>query len=396
MKDFFKVIVHVILSLICFLSLLAIYNFCTTAYILPVERMCRVYAFSLWWVSLLFSLMLVLVFAIDDAVWEHIGGNEIKSTKRTVQIRKANPTEAKGFRSLFAIYEEEPTDIAQAQQAVYKKAKLKCALQLLPVYIVLAELTLYAVSELGHLTCSVETYLLFGGATALMLSMGMFFRRSILCGELNQALTTRQKMALRCIVTAACAISALLLVPSAAGRITTYNMYWEGSPRTPYSFTYKVCDGCDLSVENIDGFREDLYTSDFDLLPRKVLSKFAEDGWTIRIDSNYLAERSWQSNGKRYGPLFYAITDYTSKTVIAHSAYFAMQEIGRYCYDEIADKETVDQLFATEAESFRTDSAEQEISQGAPFENAEHFFAFCFAKYAVAQDNVKAETHLAR
>lgn len=394
MKEYVKSFIEIITNLLCFLSLLALYFFCFTAYAIPINRMCRVYVFQLRWVVLLFSMMMVLIFAIDDAIWEYIWGKN--ATQDGISQAKPQGNIAAYFKKIFTPYETDDDIQILTEQKAYRKAKLKSALLLLPISIALTEITLYAVSELGRLTLRLETYLLFSGAITLVLFLLMMFRRDILCGEVNRTLTAHEKIWIRCIVTVLCVGSALLFVPRASDRIGTYNMYWEGTPQTPFTFEYKVDDTCALSVENIDGFHEDYFVQQFDLLPKNILSKFVEDGWAIRIDSNYLAEYSWQNNGKRYGPLFYAVSDYPNKTIITHSYNPAIHELGRYCYNEFADKETVNQLFAAEAEKLRADSIGEELAKanGFSLETAEGFFANCFAEYAMARDNEKLQEHL--
>lgn len=395
MKEYVKSFIEIITNLLCFLSLLAIYFFCFIAYAIPINRMCRVYVSQLRWVVLLFSMMMVLIFAIDDAIWKHIWGeNAVQEV--TSQAKPTQRNIAACFKKIFTPYETDDNILTPAEHKAYKKAKLKSALLLLPVSIALTELTLYAVSELGRLTIRLNTYLLFSGTITLALFLLMIFRRDILYRECNWALTPREKIRIRCIVTILCVGSALLFVPRASDRIGTYNMYWEGSPQTPFTFEYQVDDTCALSVENIDGFHEDYFVQQFDLLPKNILSKFVRDGWTIRIDSNYLAEYSWQNNGKRYGPLFYAVSDYPSKTIITHSYNPAIHEIGRYCYNEFADKETVNQLFAAEAEKLRADSIGEELTKAKGFslETAEGFFANCFVEYTMARDNEKMQEYL--
>ena len=395
MKENIKAFAHVVSTFVCILSLLALLYFCSTAYALPVERMCRVYVFQLRWVALLFSVMLILIFTIDDAIWGHVWGKNAPQEK----ISQADPSQgniAAYFRKVFTPYEADDDLPTLTEQRTYKKAKLKSALLLLPASMALTGITLYAVSELGRMSICLDTYLILSAVITLVLFLYMMFRRDILCGELNQTLSTRKKMHIRCAVTALCVGAALLFVPKAADRIATYNMYWEGSPKTPFTFEYKVNENCTLPVENVDGFRENYFVEQFDLLPRKVLSKFVEDGWTIRIDSNYLAEYSWRTNGKRYGPLFYAITDYPSKTVITHSYNPAIHEIGRYCYSEFANAETVNRLFTAEAEKLRADSVGEDLSKVFSFETAEDFYASCFMEYVMTQDNEKAIDHLAQ
>ena len=402
MKENFKAFFQAVSTFVCILALLSLYFFCFTAYAIPVERMCRVYVFQLRWVVLLFSAMLILIFAIDDAIWDHIwtNGKEVEM-KNDVRPKVSERNETSGIKKLIGLYAENEEDIEDeeptlARQKAYRKAKMKSALLLLPVSVLLTEITLYALSELGRLNLWLDTYLLFSGIITLTLFLFMMFRRDIMCWDVNRTLTEHEKIRIRCIVTILCVGSALLFVPRASDRIGTYNMYWEGTPQTPFTFEYKVDENCSLPVENVDGFQEDYFVEQFDLLPRKVLSKFVKDGWTIRIDSNYLAEYSWKSNGKRYGPLFYAITDYPSKTVITHSYNPAIHEIGRYCYSEFANAETVNRLFTAEAEKLCADSIGEDRSKDFSFETAEGFYASCFMEYVMAQDNEKARDHLAQ
>lgn len=117
-----------------------------------------------------------------------------------------------------------------------------------------------------------------------------------------------------------------------------------------------------------------------------------------QLNLDLLPEYSWQSNGKRYGPLFYAITDFPSKTIITHSPFAMMHEFALYSYDQVVDNETVEQLFTNEAEQLRADLIGEDLSKAKGFflEKPEDFYANCFMEYIMAQDNEKASAHLAQ
>lgn len=369
MKEFFKALLQTISAFFCIASLLAICFFCCTAYAIPVDRMCKVYASSLNLVVLLFSMMLLLVFVADDAFWEHLCSKLNRNT------------------------EEEGK--SQLNERDYKAAKIKCALYLLPVSIVITELTLYAISELGRFSISLETYLIGSAVIVLALFFGMMLRRDFISGEWNKASAEHKKPWLRYTAMALCVISAIVFVPRAYARISTYNSYWEGSPQTSFSFEYRVNDKDILTVRNVDGYSAESYISYLDQIPETVLTKLVEDGWTICIDSNHLAEFSWQSNGKRRGPLYYSMTDYPNKTIIASFEYPMVQEIGRFCYNEISDKETAEQLFSAEARKLADNGSGLEIPEGY-LESAESYLIFCFTKYVTAQNDNNAMVQLAQ
>lgn len=367
MKEILKGFIQSGIELLFCFSLLSILVFVFVAYVIPVDRMCGVDVHQLHLMVLIGSSLFMAAPAIGDIVRDCL-----RDDRRV-----------------------EETD--NEKQRVTKEAGHEKTLWQVPIPIVLTEIALYAINETCDISISLEKYLIISGAIALFLFFWMALRRRVLYGAFSQGLTKRQKLCLVGTTIALCAGLTVLIVPRAADRIRTYSMYWEGSPQTPYTFEYPVNDTRVLIVENMDGgHAAPYYFKYFDLLPGNVLSEFAEEGWKIRIDSNYLAEYSWQKNGKRYGPLTYATTDRQGKTIITHSCIPAIFEIGRYCYNSIADKEKVEKLYAAEAGNISPGNVEGELYSGESFTDPEEFFAASFQKYVLAKGNNALGAQLAQ
>ncbi len=135
-----------------------------------------------------------------------------------------------------------------------------------------------------------------------------------------------------CIIIALLTVAFMLYVPQTITRMETYSSYWDGGHGTPYVFEYEIDDTCKMKIDNKNGLSSDGYVRVLDQFSKEELRNFADSGWVIVIDSDYLAEHSWQESGKKYIPeeQYRSLRDDSHKKIYVANSYAMQQELVKF------------------------------------------------------------------
>lgn len=139
-----------------------------------------------------------------------------------------------------------------------------------------------------------------------------------------------------------------------------------------------------VSIENVDGVCLDEVSAELKLVPEPILARFADDGWTVRMDREYLERLS-----ENYGYTCIAATSYRNRGIYLTAASSLVHEFGHFLHYALGFPQETEALFEAEARNaaFLRDHARS---------NFREYFADCFAYWIKNREDADAMTLFAR
>jgi len=228
-------------------------------------------------------------------------------------------------------YDEGELLVPKFNMQVFKKKLLCFGVVLLTSAVVFA-MEMYALSIISGAKIGIKTL----GIMTIMASVCTALFSSLVYKMVIKPISVsecgKKGITVYCIIIALMTVVFMLYVPQTITRMETYSSYWDGGHGTPYVFEYEIDDTYKMKIDNKNGLSSDGYVRVLDQFSKEELRNFADSGWVIVIDSDYLAEHYWQESGKKYIPeeQYRSLRDDSHKKIYVANSYAMQQELVKF------------------------------------------------------------------